>query len=335
MEAGIAEVGWFNRGDTLNLPWETRNIMPKVITVTLNPSIDVTLWVDGLDQQKVNRVRKEIRQPGGKGINVARVLARSGTQTLAVGITGVANMQELISGLEAESVTHCFIPSSGGIRENLTLRVGTDTVKINRPGSEITAEELLKLKGVLKEEISSGDICVFGGTIPGGITAGRMQSLVAQIKDCGAKLAVDSESVPLSELYLIKPWLIKPNIHEFCRLVGREITDIGELIMAAKDIISGGVGNILLSMGPDGLLAVTANEAVRARVPPVKVCSTVGAGDSALAGFIAAHMAQMGLEQCVRMAAAYGTASVTAEATGLASGETAMKYYEMISATAL
>jgi 1-phosphofructokinase len=309
--------------------------MAKVITVTLNPSIDVTLWVDGVDDDRVNRVQREIRQPGGKGINVSKVLGRAGLPTLAMGVAGVENMLSLTMPLEDEDIKHRFIRSIGSIRENLTLRYDNHTVKINRTGPGCGKEELLKLTRSLNQEIEPGDICMFGGSLPPGVTAGNLVSLANRARDCGAKIVLDSDSVNMEELLQMRPWLITPNIHEFGQLIGYHPSSERDMVDAARDLIRQGVEQVLLSMGAAGLIAINAEEAVQVTVPHVPVRSTVGAGESTLAGFLIACLQDRPLTECARMAAAFGTASVTEEATELAKPDSAEKYYNQVFLTRL
>ncbi|CZT55294.1 Tagatose-6-phosphate kinase [Eubacteriaceae bacterium CHKCI005] len=310
-------------------------MLPKVLTVTLNPSIDVTLWLDQLDTDMVNRVKRETRQPGGKGINVSRVLTRSSIPTLATGIAGFDNLHAMTYVLGREGVKHRFVRTLGDIRENITLRVGKETIKVNREGLECSQDDLGKLMRILREEIHPGDFCVFGGSLPQGVGFEDVKALAQEAQSVEGIVAIDTDCLTLDQLSEIKPWLIKPNAGEFCRLVQAEPETPEEMLSYGKQVLDCGISVVLLSLGSEGMLGITKDQAILAKVPAVEAQSTVGAGDSSLAGFLAAHIRGLSFDECVRLAAAYGTASVTDQSAELAYPNRAAEYYGRITITQL
>jgi 1-phosphofructokinase family hexose kinase len=304
----------------------------SIITVTLNPSIDVTLWTDGLDIDNVNRVVRENREAGGKGINVSRVAKSFGAPTICISVAGRENCREFSDLLDSERLEYRLIEIEDAIRENLTIRHGGYTLKINRKGPAAPPTVIDELCSLIQSCIRPGDIAVFAGSIPENIPVEDYIKLILQVKDLGALIAIDSDFLGLEHYARLSPWLIKPNIHELRRIVEPGGESVDDIANAAYELCKNGVENVLVSLGANGLIYLSERTAIRASVPKVEVKSTVGAGDSALAGFAVAFLDNKDIMECVRLAAACGTACVMREGTGLASPELAQKIISKVKA---
>lgn len=288
-----------------------------VYTVTLNPSIDVTLWTDGLDADAVNHVVRERREAGGKGINVSRVLHSFGVDNLCITTAGEENRHEFADFLQRDELRFDLLRVDGAVRENLTLRYGDRTVKINRSGQPMSRILLGALMAYLQARVHPADVVVFAGSLPENLEVQDYIELVLCAKNAGALVALDNDCLSLEDYGRIKPWLIKPNIHELQHIVGKPLTK-STAVDEARTLLSVGVENVLLTLGGDGMVLLSTAETVIADAPSVKVKSTVGAGDSALAGFIVGFVKGYTPTECVRLASACGTACAQRDGTGVA-----------------
>lgn len=302
----------------------------SIITVTLNPSIDVTLWLDGLHPDKANHVLDESREVGGKGINVSRVVHSFGQETLCISVAGEDNCREFAGYLEREDLRYEFIKVEGAVRENLTLRSDGQTVKLNRKGPSLSAMMIGALMALIQSRVRPGDIVVFAGSLPENVSVEDYVELILAVKKAGVLIALDSDVLTRRDYRRIAPWLIKPNIHELRHILEVKGTSVDDIRAAAQILHGDGVENAMVSLGGDGLLCVSDGRAVRAEVPAVEVKSTVGAGDSTLAGFMVGFIKGYSLDECVRLAAACGTASTMREGTLLATKESANALMEKI-----
>lgn len=295
----------------------------NIISVTLNPSIDVTLWSDGLYLDKANRVLDESREIGGKGINVSRVVHSFGQETLCLSVAGKDNCREFAGYLESESLRYEFIKIEGAVRENLTLRSDGQTIKLNRKGPSLSAMMMGALMALIQNRIRPGDIVVFAGSLPENVSVNDYVELILAVKKVGVLVAVDSDVLSLEDYKRIAPWLIKPNIHELRHIIEIKGTSIDDIIEAARVLHTEGVENVMVSLGGNGIVCISEDQTIRATVPHVEVKSTVGAGDSSLAGFMVGFVKGFALKECVRLAAACGTSCAMRDGSLLATKETA------------
>ena len=309
-----------------------------IITVTLNPSIDVTLWLDGLRTDEANRVLQESREVGGKGINVSRVIQSFGLDNLCLAVAGKDNYPEFAQFLEKAGLRYEILQVEGVVRENLTLRSDGETVKLNRKGLSMSTMLVGALMALIQSRLHPGDIVVFGGSLPENITVQDYAELILAVKKAGALVAVDSDLLTLEHYRRIAPWLIKPNIHELRHILDVKGNTIADVAEAARVLNRAGVEHALVSLGGNGLLCSSRGEedgmetCVRVTVPQVEVKSTVGAGDSALAGFIVGYVKGNTLMDGARLAAACGTASAMMDGTAVADKEAASRLLDAVSA---
>lgn len=293
----------------------------NIISVTLNPSIDVTLWLDDMDFDATNRVLEEKREVGGKGINVSRVVRSFGLPNLCLTVAGEDNSNEFAGYLEQESIHYELLKIRGAVRENLTLRHEENTIKVNRKGPFLSVMMIGALMALIQNRLNPGDIVMFGGSLPENVSVSDYVELMLAVKQAGARIVVDSDLLTLQDYRRVSPWLIKPNIHELRRIVPVRDSSPEAVVEAAQQLRDAGVENVLVSLGADGLICVNSECVVRAEVPPVEVKSSVGAGDSALAGYMIGVVKEYGVEECVRLAAACGTACAMQDGTTLATRE--------------
>ncbi|HSK26526.1 MAG TPA: 1-phosphofructokinase [Jiangellales bacterium] len=286
-----------------------------IVTVTPNPSLDRTIEIDRLERGAVIRARAVRVDPGGKGVNVSRALAQHGRPTVAVLPSGGAEGAQLAALLAPQLVPTVSVPVAGATRSNVTL-VEPDgtTTKINEPGAALTPPEVSALEQRVVELAARASWVVGCGSLPRGVDADFYAQLVERAHGAGARTAVDTSGAALAAVVASAPDLLKPNHEELAELVGRDLLTVGDAARAAADLVAGGVGAVLVSLGAAGALLVDADGTLHARGPAVTVRSTVGAGDSTLAGFLAAGGAGA---LALRAAVAFGTAAVTLPGSAL------------------
>lgn len=296
----------------------------KIVTLSLNPALDITLWVDGLDKE-YNDVTNEQHEAAGKAVNVARVLKAFGCDSKTVLLAGRGNSGKYFARLDEDEIDYQTVFVNGDIRENISIvKPGAPLIRLARPGFFAAPEALEDIKKHLAGCVTQGTLVVAAGKNPRGVTPAVFAELCEYIEKLGGSLAIDTSSLKEAELCALKPWVIKPNIEEL-EYITDETLDRKEKIFAVfKRFHAKGVRHILLSMGGDGLyysgMAKGENGAERysvmlASVPSVAVKSTVGAGDSSLSGFLLACKSGCAIKECVRVAASFGTASVMLDGT--------------------
>ncbi len=292
-----------------------------IITVTLNPSIDTAVYPDRFCFDEPMRVQREQSEAGGKGVNLSRVLASLGCKSAACGIAGADNaalFHSMLDGVDAD-----FIEVPGKVRENLTILTPDGRqLKLNRCSPQVGASDLSRLAQRIRTHLPSGNaLIVFAGSIPRGVNADDYTNLIRTVQDMGhVSVALDASDLSLSHYLSLCPFIIKPNREELSTLIG---CTLPEGVEAVWDVLNRSdafqhlrarISHLLLSLDKDGMIYF-GEQTLWMPVPPVTVRSTVGAGDSALAGFVYALQSAYDLPQALRFAAACGTAAVTKEGT--------------------
>lgn len=258
-----------------------------IVTLTLNPSLDRTVLVERLVPGAVLRTSEPTLEPGGKGVNVTRALSANGVESIAV--VGVAGPEgaELTRLLKAASVSCRFVPVSGRTRSNLTVSEADGTVtKLNEPGSELTGADLRAVATAVRSAVRQGDWLVVSGSMPPAVQGAHLRTLLADAISAGAQLAIDSSGFSLAAAIGVRPRIVKPNRAELSELVGRDLGSIAEVIAGAQEIREMGVELVLVSLGAEGAVLVGPQGVLVGESRVDRPASTVGAGDSFLAGFL-------------------------------------------------
>ena len=283
-----------------------------IITVTLNPALDKTVEIPDFSLDAVNRITAMRTDPGGKGLNVSKVIAKLGGTSTAVGVLGGTTGRRIADAMDALGIACQFTFVEGETRTNLKVidparHTNTD---LNEPGLTVDQETLDHMRDALVAAIRPGDIVVLSGSLPKGAPADTYGSWTAACRTAGARVFLDADGEPLAHGLAAKPYLAKPNNHELSRLTGRALETADDLLAAARTLIADGVERVVVSMGGDGALFVSANRAYRAEGLRVPVGSTVGAGDSMVAAL--AYAAEQGMADAdtVRLAVATSAANV-------------------------
>lgn len=281
----------------------------KIITVTLNPAFDIHCSCDGFAAGKENLTSVTRHDAGGKGVNTSRALAAGGKESRAVVAVGRENGDTYLKQLSAAGVDFTAVPIDGRIRENITVHSSGDAeTRISFAG--FTADKSLLSKALTAIGETNGDTIVcFAGKNPQGIDISDIKALIGKVKAAGARVSLDSSSFEIGDIIDVGAWLIKPNEEEVARYAKTSAGDTEGLIDFALETHKSGTENVMISLGGRGALLVCDEGVFAAEPPETDVISTVGAGDSAIAGFVAAFTEGKSKEECLCSAVAYGTAA--------------------------
>ncbi|MEU8702076.1 1-phosphofructokinase family hexose kinase [Streptomyces sp. NPDC048680] len=289
-----------------------------ILTVTLNTALDLTYGVTALVPHSSHRVTELSERPGGKGINVARVLTALGHDTVVTGFAGGATgsvLRELLAALPPgrARLTDALVPVAGDTRRTLAVadRATGDTTQFNEPGPHITAAEWAAFLRSYEELLTGADAVALCGSLPPGIHVGAYAELIRPARAAGVPVLLDTSGEPLRRGIAARPDIVKPNADELAQLTGSR-----EPLRATRDARRRGAHAVIASLGPDGMLAVTPDGSWQASPPaPVKGNPT-GAGDSAVAGLLSGLVEDLSWPDRLRRAVALSTATVLAPTAG-------------------
>lgn len=255
-----------------------------IYTVTLNPSIDYIVHVEKLKLGDLNRMTNDFKLPGGKGINVSRILKRINVESTALGFLGGFTGNYISNWLTKEQIQTKFTPIREDTRINIKLKSETET-EINGLGPVITKEEMQELKHTLRR-ISADDIVVLSGSTPVTLRKGFYEELIQIIKDKHAEFIIDTTGKDLLNALPQKPLLIKPNNHELAELFNVKFQTVEDIIPFGKRLLEDGAQHVIISMAGNGALLFTKDGIYRSNVLQRPLKNSVGAGDSMIAGFV-------------------------------------------------
>ena len=278
-----------------------------IVTVTLNPAIDQTVFLERLQIGSVNRTRWSHCQPGGKGVNVSAMLGAYGIPSIATGFLGEENPRLFKEFFKSKGIRDEFVWIPGETRTGIKIldQSSNETTDINFPGLAPSILNLQQLRETLLKLIKPGRWFVVAGSLPAGVSLDFFREILGLIKNGGAKIAADTSGKALKIAIESGADLIKPNHHELAEYLGQELPDIASCAAAATRLQRDQVSHVILSLGSQGALFITPESAWMASAPPVKVVSTVGAGDSMLAGYLAGLTTGRSAMDCARLATVF------------------------------
>ncbi|MCZ8535953.1 1-phosphofructokinase [Paenisporosarcina quisquiliarum] len=278
-----------------------------IYTCTITPSIDYTTYLPEFKTGKLNRSDEVYFYPGGKGINVSRVLKRLEVESTAIafagGFTGTYIEQFLIN----EGIKTDFIPTDEITRINVKIKSTVET-ELNGPGPTLLDEHLQLLFEKVRQ-MKAGDWFVLAGRLTDSIPTSFFEEIAMYCNANRIHFVLDTSGPALKELVRLKPLLIKPNVDELGELFETEITSTQEAVKYARNLVDQGVEHVIVSMGGEGALLVTKDLIIKASVPTKQVVNTVGSGDSLVSGFIASYMTEQDATKAFRYGVASGSAT--------------------------
>lgn len=293
--------------------------MSNIVTITLNPALDKSISVPELVPEKKLRALSSKVEPGGGGINISRALKKLGVSSEAIILSGGYTGKALESLLEKEGVKYTAIETVNDTRENFVVFDEEKKLqyRFGMPGENVSEKEL----GSLMQAIGNcmhADYVVVSGSLPPGTSVAVFHDIAIITAQLNARLIIDTSGDGLKAAVKEGLFLIKPNLRELASLVGKDWIEKDEVIPTARQVIaSGSCTAVAVSMGADGAMLITANEVYQACAPKTEVLSTVGAGDSMVAGMLAALTKGWGWREVLQYGVAAGSAATLHKGTEL------------------
>lgn len=278
-----------------------------IYTLTLNPSVDYIVQLECIKLGELNRTTRETKFPGGKGINVSRVLSQLGLTSRALGFNGGFTGRYIEEYLQNEKIETDFIKVNEDTRINIKLKTGDET-EINANGPRISEENFRELKEKINH-LTEKDLLVLAGSIPSTMPVTTYEELVKICKESKAEFVVDAEGDLLKKVLPYHPFLIKPNHHELGDLFQTTLSSCEDVIPFGKKLIDMGAKNVIVSLAGEGAVFINNEMALIAEVPKGVVKNSVGAGDSMVAGFLAEYQKTSNVKKAFQYSVAAGSAT--------------------------
>ena len=284
--------------------------MARVLTVTLNPALDLTVQLPALHLGEVNRSDNLQVHAAGKGLNLAQVLADLGHQLTVTGFLGEANAQPFEQLFAARGFADEFVRVAGETRSNIKLAEADGRITdINGPGLEVGAAQRDELLARLERMVPGHELVVVAGSLPRGVEVPWFVELLQRLARLGARVALDTSGAALREGLALSPWLIKPNEEELAQARDLDPADAQALADEARRL-NARIEHVVMSQGAAGVSWFSPAAAWHAQPPKVRVVSTVGAGDSLLAGMLHGLLAGWPAERTLAHATAIAAQAV-------------------------
>lgn len=290
-----------------------------ILTVTLNPSVDHALFVDKLKLSDTNRVLRCERDAGGKGVNLSRVVAELGGDTVATGFLGGGPGAYIRQVLQKQGVKRDFIEVHGETRINFSVEdeSGKPPTTFNERGPTITEADMEELIAHVRKMAKKASWIAMGGSLPPGVPTSIYHDLGELARESDCKLALDADGEPFKLGLAVKPDFIKPNEAEAGRLLGRELKSDDDVIEAAKEL-SEKATIVVISRAEKGAVLAAEGNVYMGLSPKVEARSSIGSGDSLVAGFLWALTEGQSLEDAFRLGIAAGAATATTDGSEIA-----------------
>ncbi len=280
-----------------------------VYTVTFNPAMDYVMQVNNMNEKDINRSEKEKMFYGGKGINVSSVLTQLDIENTATGFLAGFTGSELERMLEADNINTDFVHlKTGFTRINVKIKSEKE-LDINAHGPDISEQDIDELLNKLKK-IKSGDYLVLAGSVPPSLSDDVYEKILEHFTNKDINVVVDTTGNLLKNILKYKPFLIKPNHHELGEIFSVDINSTQDVIRYAKKLQEMGAKNVLVSRAKDGATLIDENgNVISVTNAPGKIVSSVGCGDSMVAGFIAGYIESESYEKALRLGAVCANAT--------------------------
>ncbi|WP_329386103.1 1-phosphofructokinase family hexose kinase [Streptomyces sp. NBC_01716] len=284
-----------------------------ILTVTLNTALDITYRTPALTPHTTNRVAEVSERPGGKGVNVARVLSALGHETVVTGFAGGRTGDAVRELLAADGPTDALVAIEGTTRRTIAVvdEATGDTTQLNEPGPTVTPAEWAAFLASYEGLVARADAVALCGSLPPGIHVGAYAELVRAARAAGRPVLLDTSGEPLRRGIAARPDLVKPNADELAQLTGSR-----EPVRATRDARRRGGRAVIASLGAAGMFAATADGAWRATPPRTVRGNPTGAGDSVVAGLLSGLVEELPWPERLTRAVALSTATVLAPAAG-------------------
>lgn len=291
----------------------------NIITVSLSPVYDVFYNIPSFTPFSENTASSVTKFTGGKGINVSRALLSAGVKNYAVLLLGKENGNDFLKSVQNDGVDSVPVFTDGRLRENITVLSEKGETRINYNAFYASKHDLDNVLSciheLIKHEGDTQNYIICSGRFPSGISDKEAEDFVLSLKSISPFVALDSASISYEQISVIKPWLIKPNELEAEAITESKLSNTNDALYAAETIHRLGIDNVLISLGRHGAVYCGELGSAVISVPNITPVSTVGAGDSTLAGFVSAYSESKDCIFCLKRACAFGTAACLTEGT--------------------
>ena len=293
-----------------------KGIFMRIITITLNPAFDIHCFTEQFEPYHENLAKITVRAAGGKGVNISRALTANDIENTALVVLGEENADDFLCCLSKYGMNVEEIFVKGRIRENITLHTnGAPETRISFSGFEADDTLVQKVKKVLEDKIEQDTIVTFTGRIPEGVTLEAVKKMLIDLRNKGVRIVIDSKSFGIKDLIECRPWLIKPNEEEIAQYIDQNVDSLKAAAEAAEKLRASGIDNVMISLGAKGAVLACEDGRFIVEAPSVDAISTIGAGDSAIGGFVAAMQNGLSYPDMLRTAVCYGSAACMKEGT--------------------
>ena len=288
-----------------------------MLTITLNPSVDIRYNIDNFKTGGVFRTSDFEYTPGGKGLNVTKVITALNERVLATGFLGGNSGQFIKSKLVELNINHKFLPIRDNTRQCIAI-LSTDgsQTEILEPGPLINEKARNEFFSLYETLLKDVEVVCASGSLPKGLAADTYKILIEKANKLGKKFILDTSGEALVKGIEAKPYLIKPNKSELESLIGKKITSEEDVIASVVPLLNKGIEFIVVSLGGNGSLVFNDQFMYRITLPQVEVKNPVGSGDSMIAGFAVALKRDYDTIKMLRLATACGTANAMEKETG-------------------
>ena len=304
----------------------------NVVTITLSPAFDIHCQLPELIPSKEHLAVISSRDVGGKGINISRVLHANDIPSTALVVVGAENQKEFLESLSNEEISYRSFSAKGRIRENITLHTkdGKET-RISFSSPVASQDDLWKqIEEALQATVTMDTVVTLTGRVPDGISIDSIKETFLDLNARSVKTVIDSKSFTLDDLIACRPWLIKPNEEELEQYMGKKASSACEAVEMAQALHAAGINNVMISLGAQGAVLVCNEGCYHAAPPSAEVKSTVGAGDSAIAGFLVGLWQGLTASKRLALSVAFGTAACMIDGTAAPKPEDISKIIQSI-----
>ncbi len=300
-----------------------------ITTVTLNPAIDTRYFIEDFKEGRLFRAEKTIKSPGGKGLNVTKVLKQLDADVVATGIIGGKNGEWIQENLKKLGIKEEFYVSSAETRVCIAVLAKHSETEILESGEELADSDLRAFEKKFMELVEKSDVITMSGSLPKGMEAGYYQKLVELVNRKGKKVILDTSGKSLLEGVKGKPYLIKPNFDELEYVLGESIDGRDKIKKAVEKLKNLGAQNVLVSLGGEGAIYF-GEEILKITIPKIKINNTVGSGDSSVAGFAKGLDNGLELNEVLKLSMACGMSNAQSMETGKVIPEDVKEFMENI-----
>jgi tagatose 6-phosphate kinase len=294
-----------------------------ILTVTCNPAVDKTYNASGVMIGQVNRMRDLVSLPGGKGINVTKVLNQFGVPVTATGFLGGYPGDFIESALQKMNVATEFTKIRNMTRSNMNI-IGDDgyVTEILEPGPYVAAFEKDQFLDNFRRLAPQSECVVMSGSLTDGLPENFYAKLIGICQEADVKVFLDTSGEPLKRGIEQQPYCIKPNRKELEYVTGRKLSTEAEVIQAAYAYVKAGISKVVVSMGDKGLLEISKHKVIKAVPPRIKAVNTVGSGDCVVAALVLGMVQGLGEEDTMQLAAGISAANATTLESGMVPRDT-------------